>query len=163
MTNAAIIAPGIGTERMQEAGASPPGDTPRALTYITALACGVFLALAAHIGLTAVGMGLSGSALDVFFTGKNQINTALAWWTIGIAGGLGSLGAIALSRRSRRRGARYLRLAVAIGFICLLAVAGRKAAAPPGSGAAVTVAANLAAMTLGAFMAFFAAHFAARR
>jgi hypothetical protein len=148
---------------MQEAGASTPGAPSRALTYITALACGVFLALAVHIGLTAAGVGLTGAALDVVLTGKNQINTALAWWAIGIAGCLGSLGAIALSRRLRRRTMRHLRLLIAIAFVCLLAVAGRKAAAPPGSGAAITVAANLAAMTLGAFMAFFAAHFAARR
>jgi hypothetical protein len=48
-------------------------------------------------------------------------------------------------------------------FFCLLAVAGHEAnAAAPGS-AAMSTAANLAAMALGGFMAFFAAHFAARR
>lgn len=148
---------------MQEAGASTPRGSPRALIYTTALACGLFLALAVHIGLTAAGVGLPGSAPEVFFTGKDQFNTALAWWAIGIAGCLGSLGAIALSRKLSRPGMRALRLIIAVVFVCLLAVAGHKAAAPPGGGAAMTVAANLAAMTLGAFMAFFAAHFAVRR
>jgi hypothetical protein len=57
---------------------------------------------------------------------------------------------------------RVLRLAIAALFVGLLAAAGHNAAVPPGGGAAMTVAANLAVMTLGAFMAFFAAHFAAR-
>lgn len=148
---------------MQEAGASTTRESPRALIYTTALVCGLFLALAVHIGLTAAGAGLAGSAREVFLFGKDQINTALAWWAIGIAGCLGSLGAIVLSRGLKRPGMRLLRLVIAVAFVCLLAAAGRKAAAPPGGGAAMTVAANLAAMTLGAFMAFFAAHFAARR
>lgn len=148
---------------MQEAGASTPRGVPRALIYTTALACGLFLALAVHIGLTAAGVGLAGSAREVFFNGKDQINTALAWWAIGIAGCLGSLGAIVFSRKLNRPGMRVLRLIIAALFVGLLAAAGHKAAAPPGGGAAMTVAANLAAMTLGAFMAFFAAHFAARR
>jgi hypothetical protein len=148
---------------MQEAAASTPRGSPRVLIYITALVCGLFLALAVHIGLTAAGTGLAGSAREVFFTGKDQINTALAWWAIGIAGCLGSLGAIVLSRKVTRPGMRVLRLVIAAVFVGLLAAAGHKAAAPPGGGAAMTVAANLAAMTLGAFMAFFAAHFAARR
>ncbi len=148
---------------MQEAGASTPDGSPRVLIYTTALACGLFLALAVHIGLTAAGVGLAGAALEVFFAGKHQINTALAWWAIGIAGCFGSLGAIVLARRMNGPGLRILRVILALAFFCLLAVAGRKAAAPPGSGAAMTTAVNLAAMTLGGFMAFFAAHFAARR
>jgi hypothetical protein len=147
---------------MQQAGASTQRP-PRVLVYTIALACGLFLALAVHIGLTAAGLGLAGAAREVFLAGQDQINTALAWWAIGIAGCLGSLGAILLSHKMNGPVARLLRLAVAIAFFCLLAMAGRKAAAPPGGGAAMTVAANLAAMTLGAFMAFFAAHFAARR
>jgi hypothetical protein len=138
-------------------------ELPRALTYTTALACGLFLALSVHIGLTALGVGLSAVARDVFFSGKDQIHAALAWWAIGIAGCFGSLATIVLVRRLNHPGLRILRLTLAFAFFCLLAVAGRKAAAPPGSGAAMTTVVNLAAMTLGGFMAFFAAHFAARR
>src|SRR5688500_18737209 len=147
---------------MQEPGASP-SESPPVLIYTMALACGLFLALAVHIGLTAAGLGLGTAARGVFFSDKDQINTALAWWAIGIAGCAGSLAAIAVARRLNRPGLKILRMTLALAFFCLLAVAGRSAAAPPGSGAAITTAVNLAAMTLGGFMAFFAAHFAARR
>src|SRR4051812_21716181 len=147
---------------MQDAEASTPRES-RVLIYTTALTCGLFLALAVHIALTAAGFGLAGAAVEVFLSGKDQINTALAWWAIGIAGCFGSLAAIAIARRMHRPGLRIVRLALALAFICLLAVAGRKAAAPAGSEAALTTAVNLAAMMLGGFMAFFAAHFAARR
>lgn len=133
------------------------------LIYVTALTCGLCFALAVHIGLTAIGFGLSGPALEVFFFGKDQIKTAIAWWAIGISGCVGGIVAIMVARRWNRPRGQWLRIALAFGFICLLAVAGHKASAPPGSGTAVTTAMNLAAMTLGGFMAFFAAHFAARR
>ena len=147
---------------MQEAGA-PTRAESRALIYTTALTCGLFLALAVHIGLTAAGIGLAGAAIEVFLSGKDQINTALAWWAIGIAGCSGSLAAIFFARRLNRPGLRVVRLMLALAFIGMLAVAGRKAAVAPGSQAALTTAVNLAAMALGGFMAFFAAHFAARR
>jgi hypothetical protein len=147
---------------MQEAAAADSSQTPRVLIYTAALACGLFLALAVHIGLTAAGFGF-GTVRDLMFAGKNQINTALAWWAIGISGCLGSLAAILAVRRLGRSGFGGLRLVLALGFFCILAAAGRKAGAPPGSEAATITAVNLAAMALGGFMAFFAAHFAARR
>ena len=147
---------------MQKVGGPTPSES-RVLIYTTALTSGVLLALAVHIGLTAAGVGLVGTALEAFLSGKGQINTALAWWAIGIAGCLGSLMAIWLARGLHEPRTRGLRLALALLFVALLAVAGRKAAAPPGSAAALTAAVNLAAMMLGGFMAFFAAHFAARR
>jgi hypothetical protein len=147
---------------MQEAEASTRAES-RVLIYTTALTCGLFLALAVHIGLTAAGVGLAGSAVEVFLSGRDQINTALAWWAIGIAGCFGSLAVIVLARRLNRPGLHILRLILGFAFFCILAVAGYKAASPPGSQAALTTAVNLAAMTLGGFMAFFAAHFAARR
>jgi hypothetical protein len=147
----------------QQAGAPTQQPSPRVLIYISALTCGLFLALAVHIGLTSAGMGLTSTSAETFLVGKDQIHTALAWWATGIAGCAGSLAAIFLARNVSRPLARLLRLILAAGFFCLLAIAGHKAAAPPAGGAALTVAGNLAAMTLGGFMAFFAAHFAARR
>lgn len=146
---------------MQHAGI-PKSESP-VLIYIIALTCGLLLALSVHIVLTAAGYGIAGSALDVIFFGKDQIRTALAWWAIGIAGCCGGLAAIALAKRWHRPRWRWLRTALAFLFVCLLAVAGHKAPAPAGSGTAITAATNLAVMTLGGFMAFFAAHFAARR
>jgi|SRR3954454_18783698 hypothetical protein len=147
---------------MQEAGA-PTRSESRVLIYTTALICGLFLALAVHIVLTAAGLGLAGAAVGAFLSGKDQINTALAWWAIGIAGCFGSLAVIVLARRLNRPGLHILRLTLGIAFVSILAVAGHKAASAPGNAAALTTAVNLAAMTLGGFMAFFAAHFAARR
>jgi hypothetical protein len=147
---------------MQEAGA-PARSESRVLIYMAALTCGLLLALAVHIALTAAGLGLAGAAAGAFLSGKDQINTALAWWAIGIAGCFGSLAVIVLARRLNRPGLDSLRLTLGIGFVCILAAAGHKAAAPTGNAAALTTAVNLAAMTLGGFMAFFAAHFAARR
>lgn len=148
---------------MQEAGASTPSELPRVLMYTMALACGLLMALAVHIGLTAAGLGLGTATRGVLFSAKDQINTALAWWAIGISGCLGSLATIVLTRRPNRPGLKILRLTLALAFFCLLAVAGRKAGAPSGSSAAATTAVNFAAMIFGAFLAFFAAHFAARR
>jgi hypothetical protein len=148
---------------MHEAGASTPTGSPRVLIYTTALICGLLLALSVHIALTATGFGLGTAVREVLFSGKDQINTAIAWWAIGIAGCFGSLAAIMLARCCNRGALRLLRTLLAVAFVCALAVAGHEAAAPPGSGAAMTTAVNLAAMALGGFMAFFAAHFAARR
>jgi len=147
---------------MQEAGASTRAGQPRVLIYTAALVSGLFLALSVHIWLAAAGIGLAGGR-EVFLSGKGQINLAMAWWAIGIAGCFGSLLAIVVARRLNRPGFRFVRLLLAVIFFGLLAVAGRKAAALPGGGAAMTTAVNLAAITLGGFMAFFAAHFAARR
>jgi hypothetical protein len=147
---------------MQEAGASTRSES-RVLIYTAALICGLFLALAVHIALTAAGLGLAGAAVEVFLSGKDQINTALAWWAIGIAGCLGSLAVIVLARRLNSPGLHILRLTLGFAFFCILALAGHKAASPAGTQAALTTAVNLAAMTFGGFMAFFAAHFAARR
>jgi hypothetical protein len=150
---------------MHEAEASAPQELPRVLIYITALACGVFLALAVHIGLSAGGAGRGGALRGVFGGGPEPNKTALAWWAIGLAGCFGSLGTILLLRKTAadRRALRLLRLSLGLAFFCLLAAAGSKASSAPAHGAAMTTAANLAAMGLGAFMAFFAAHFAARR
>jgi hypothetical protein len=149
---------------MQQPEVSTQPELPRVLIYITGLACGVFLALAVHIGLTAAGAGLATALREVFAAGTDQTKTALAWWAIGLAGCFGSLGAILLLRKTAdRRLPRLLRLGLGLAFFCLLAAAGSKASSAPVIGVAMTTAANLAAMGLGAFMAFFAAHFTARR
>ncbi len=137
--------------------------TPHALIYTTALVCGLLLALSVHIGLTAMGYGIAGATPETFLSGKNQISLALAWWAIGIAGCLGSLAAIYLSRRMNSLPLQIVRMTIAAAFFCVLTVAGHQTAAPAGSGAAMNVITNLAAIALGGFMAFFAAYFAARR
>jgi hypothetical protein len=102
---------------MQEAGVSTRGGSPRVLIYMTALACGLFLALAVHIALTAAGVGLTGASPELFFSSKNQLNLALAWWAIGLAGCFGSLAAIILTRRLNRPRLRRLRVILAFAYV----------------------------------------------
>lgn len=139
-------------------------EAPRVLVYIMALACGLFLALVVHIALTAEDAGLSTVFQELFPASTDQLTSALAWWAIGLAGCLGSWATILLLKKPAAEPThRLFRLGLAVVFFCLLALAGHEANASPAGSAAMSTAANLAAMTLGGFMAFFAAHFAARR
>ena len=149
---------------MDEAGAPTQQELPRVLVLTSALLCGLFLALAAHIVLTAAGAGLTSAMRVLFPTTADHLKSALAWWGIGIAGWLGSWGAILLLRRTSpaQPAQRLLRVGLAIAFFCILAAAGH-AASPAQTGTTViTVSTNLAAMGFGAFMAYFAAHFGSR-
>lgn len=136
-------------------------DLPRVLVFTSALLCGLFLALATHITLTAAGAGLTSVVRDLFSTTADQVRSALAWWAIGIAGCLGSWGAV-LALRAASPSQRLLRTGLAFIFFCVLAAAGRAAAAAPSGGASTLLLANLSAMAFGTFMAFFAAHFGSR-
>lgn len=149
---------------MHQPQASSRQELPRALLYVVALTCGLLLALATHIVLTAFGTGLASAVGNLFPTTADQLRSALAWWGIGLAGCLGSWGAILLLRKTSpgRPGHRFLRGGMGLVFFLLLAAAGHEVSAAPAGTAALSTAANLAATALGAFMAFFAAHFAAR-
>ncbi len=149
-----------GIEETREAQSSTEPELPRVLLFVTALTCGLFLALAVHIALTGAGAGLTSMWHTLFSTSMDQLKSALAWWAIGISGCIGSLGAILLLRRisAGRPAHRFLRLSLGVAFFCLLAAAGHAALSPPDIGAAITVGANLAAMSFGAFMAFCTAH-----
>jgi hypothetical protein len=136
---------------------------PRVLIFTAAVTCGLFLALAVHIALDGAGAGLTRVWRDLFPTSTAQLGSALAWWAIGASACIGAWATILLLRPSTRWPApRMLRLCLGLGFFCLLAAAGH--AAPAGSmGTAAATTANLAAMSLGAFMAFCTAHFALAR
>jgi hypothetical protein len=150
---------------MQEADASTARELPRVQIFVTAVTCGLFLALAVHIALAGAGSGLTSLWRDLFPASTEQLKSALAWWAIGIAGCVGSWGAILLLRRTSayRPVHRLLRLGLGAAFFCLLATAGHIAPSMPSIGAAITAGANLAAMSLGAFMAFCTTHFAIDR
>jgi hypothetical protein len=60
----------------------------RRLHYITAIACGVFAALALHIVLTVFGFGLDRILRDAAQV-HVQFVTALTWWGIAAAGFVG--------------------------------------------------------------------------
>jgi hypothetical protein len=150
---------------MHETNDPAQQEMPHVLVYILALACGLFLALAVHIALTASGVGLTSVLRELFPTSSDQLKSALAWWAVGLAGCLGSWGTIVVLRKTSpgAQAQRLFRFALVLGFFCLLAAAGSRADSGSAGSAAMTTAANLAAMGLGAFMAFFAAHFATRR
>jgi hypothetical protein len=147
-------------DEMSEIGGSA-AELPRVLRFAVALVCGLFLALAVHIGLTAAGDGLAGPWRDLFPTHAAQLKAALAWWAIALAGCLGSFFAILLLRATppRALASPIFRLGIGIGFFGLLAAAGHQAAAAPPAGAIATAATNLAAMGLGGFMALCTTHF----
>lgn len=147
-----------------DAGLPTQQELPRVLVFSTALLCGLLLALAAHIALTAAGFGLTSVMRDLFPTTTDQLKSALAWWGIGIAGCAGSWGAILLLRKtsSTQPTQHLFRIALGVAFFSLLAAAGHEASSAPAGSAAMTALTNLAAMAFGAFMAFFAAHFGSR-
>jgi hypothetical protein len=139
------------------------GELPRVLIFTAAVTCGLFLALVVHIVLDGAGAGLTRVWRDLFPTSTAQLESALAWWAIGASACIGAWATILLLRPSSRWPAhRLLRLSFGFAFFCLFAAAGH--AAPAGSmGTSMAVAGNLAAMSLGAFMAFCTAHFALPR
>lgn len=59
------------------------------LRYAAAIGCGVFAALAVHIGMTAFGLGIDVVLRDGEQTNRQQLIAALAWWGIAIAGFIG--------------------------------------------------------------------------
>jgi len=135
---------------------------PRILVFVLAIGCGLFLALTTHIALTSAGIGLAAPWQDLFPIHGQQLKAALAWWAIAISGCMGSFVVVLLlrARPSRGPGGRILRLGAGIFFFCLLAVAGHAVATAPAASLVATAATNLAAMSLGGFMALCTAHFA---
>lgn len=150
---------------MREAHSPMQQELPRVLLFILALTCGLFLALVVHIALSSAKVGLTSMWRDLFPTSANQLKSAMAWWVIGIAGCAGSWGAIRLLRSTSARPPvqHVLRLSLGGAFFCLLAAAGHAASSAADTGIAATAAANLAAMSLGAFMAFCTTHFSIDR
>lgn len=155
----------IVTDGTREADLNIRGEMPRVLIFATALICGLFLALAVHIALTRAGAGLTSMWRDLFPGSMDQLRSALAWWAIGASACFGSWGTITLLRNTAAGlpWHRFLRLVLGLSFFCLLAAAAHSAPSVPGVNATTTAGANLAAMSLAAFMAFCAAHFTVDR
>jgi uncharacterized BrkB/YihY/UPF0761 family membrane protein len=147
---------------MSEAHSSPPQEFSRAQLFSIAVMCGLFLALVVHIALSSANVGLTSTWRDLFPTSANQLRSALAWWAIGASACAGSWSAVLLLRQNPNRQPlrRFLRVSLGAAFFCVLAAAGHGVFSTPAIGAAATAASNLAAITLGAFMAFCATHFA---
>src|SRR5215469_8642140 len=136
---------------------------PRRLILGGAVLSGVLLALAVHMLGARYGLDLGGlwrSDPDNFM----PPGSAIAWWliaTVGFTGGYftATLMHSAVSGQIPQR-MRYFLIAVGV---LLLAGAGQAAAAPSSIPTISGVIASIAALCLGAVMAFCGAHFALRK
>ena len=136
---------------------------PRNIVLAGAMGCGVLLALAVHMlgqrfGLDLTGLWRSDEVKIV------PIGAAAAWWliaTVGFSGGYftATLMQSAADGQIPQRMRQFL---IAVGVL-LLAGAGQVASAPSPIPTVSGVLAGLAALCLGAVMAFCGAHFALRR
>jgi hypothetical protein len=136
---------------------------PRRLILAGAVVSGVLLALAVHMlgaryGLDLGGLWRSGTAEFM------PAGAAIAWWliaTVGFSGGyfVATLMHSAASGQIPQRMRQFL---IVVGVL-VLAGAGQAASAPSPVPTISGVLAGLAALCLGAVMAFCGAHFALRR
>jgi hypothetical protein len=136
---------------------------PRHLVLTGAIVTGVLLALAVHMlgaryGLDLGGLWRSGSGAFM------PAGAAIAWWliaTVGFCGGYftATLMHGAVSGQIPQRMRQFL---IGIGVL-VLAGAGQAASGPSAVTTLAGVLAGLAALGLGAVMAFCGAHFALRR
>jgi hypothetical protein len=136
---------------------------PRHLVLAGAILAGVLLALAVHTLGARYGLDLGGLWRSA--GGESMpAGAAIAWWliaTVGFSGGYftATLMHDAVSGQIPQRMRQFL---VAVGVL-LLAGAGQAASAPSATPTISGVLAGLAALCLGATMAFCGAHFALRR
>jgi hypothetical protein len=136
---------------------------PRRLILAGAVICGVLLALAVHMLGARFGLDLGGlwrSDTREFM----PVGAALAWWliaTVGFCGGYftATLMDSALSGQIPQRMRQFL---IAVGVL-VLAGAGQAASGPSPIPTVSGVLAGIAALCLGAAMAFCGAHFALRK
>jgi hypothetical protein len=136
---------------------------PRRLILAGAMISGVLLALAMHMLGARYGLDLGGlwrSDSQEFM----PAGAAIAWWliaTVGFSGGYftANLLASAVSGQIPQRMRQFL---IAVGVL-LLAGAAQAASGPSAVPTIAGVLAGLAALCLGAVMAFCGAHFALRR
>ena len=136
---------------------------PRRLILGGAMISGVLLALAVHMLVARYGLDLGG-----LWRGDTRdfmpVGAAIAWWliaTVAFSGGYftASLMHSAVSGQLPQRIRQFL---IAVGVV-LLAGAGQAAAAPSTGPTISGVLAGIAALCLGAVMAFCGAHFALRK
>jgi hypothetical protein len=136
---------------------------PRRLILGGAVISGVLLALAVHMLVARYGLDLGGlwrSDTKSFM----PAGAAIAWWliaTVAFSGGYftASLMHSAVAGQLPQRMRQFLIAVV----VLLLAGAGQAAAAPSGIPTVAGVLAGIAALFLGAVMAFCGAHFALRK
>ena len=133
----------------------------RRLNYAAAVACGVFAAIAVHILLTVFGVGLD-AVLHAAASPKQQLVSALAWWTIagtGFVAGWGT-GAYLIAAAREREFVYRLAGGFLVALVFAVATAGGIMSQQGSIGGAGGVLAGLTALGLGAICAFCGARLA---
>jgi hypothetical protein len=135
------------------------------LIFATAVTCGTFAALAAHILLRGAGIELVAMWRHLAPSNAAETKAALAWWaTAGTGLAVSWIAVVMLKARPiALRRARILQWWLAAGLVVGLAAIGHLAAAPANMAAVYKVAGSLAAVSLGTRMALCATHFAMKR
>jgi hypothetical protein len=137
-------------------------DATRRLHYITAIACGVFAALAMHIVLTVLGFGIDKALRAASLGPQAQFVAALAWWAIAAAGFAGGWATSAYLIAAARERTFVYRLAQR--FLIALVFAGATAGGVISKGGAgggtPDVIAGLTALALGTVTAYCGARLA---
>lgn len=133
-------------------------DALRRLHYAAAIACGMGAALAAHITLTVLGVGLDA----VLRQSSQQLTSALAWWAIGGAGFLAGWGAGAYLIAAARGRDFVFRFAQRFLIVVAFAVATAAGIMSKSGnlGGTIDVIGGLAALTIGLVCAFCGARLA---
>ena len=137
-------------------------DVTRRLHYITAIACGVFAALALHIALTVLGFGMDKVLRDGGLAAPVQFVAALSWWAIAAAGFAGGWATSAYLIAAARERTFVYRLAQRFLIALVFAVAtagGVMSKGGEGSGTPDVVA-GLTALALGIVTAYCGARLA---
>lgn len=137
-------------------------DALRRLHYITAIACGVFAALALHIVLTVLGFGMDKVLRDAALGTQVQLVSALSWWATaaaGFAGGWATSAYLIAAARERtfvyRMAQRFL-----IALVFAVATAGGIMSKTGEGSGTPDVIAGLTALALGIVTAYCGARLA---
>ncbi|MDI3468965.1 MAG: hypothetical protein OJF62_001028 [Pseudolabrys sp.] len=137
-------------------------DTLRRLHYAAAIAIGVFAAMAVHILLTVLGLGIDTVLRDARPSSHAEFVSALAWWAIAATGFIGGWAAGAyLIAAARERDAVY-RLArrFLIAVVVVVSTAAGLLSKTGSAAGTVDVIASGTALGLGLICAFCGARFA---
>jgi hypothetical protein len=132
-------------------------DVLRRLHYASAIACGVFAALALHIVLSVLGVDMS----RVLY--GDRASAALAWWAVAAVGFIVAWATAAYLIAAARERELLTRLAqrVLIALVFIVATAGGIMSRGVGEGAGTaSVIAGVAAFALGLICAYCGARFA---
>ena len=137
-------------------------DATRRLHYITAIACGVFAALALLIVLTVFGFGMDKALREASLGSQVQFTASLSWWATAAAGFAGGWATSAYLIAAARERTFVYKLAqrFLIAMVFAVATAGGVMSKGGEGGGTPDVIAGLTALALGIVTAYCGARLA---